>query len=96
MLESLILTVLIPALVGVAVTYAMSGLKAVATFVDGLNPWLQRALVGLLATGAVALTNLLGVPVPEDMLHMDGETLSTVLTAAFALLYHFLRKKAAE
>jgi len=95
MLESLILTVLIPALVGGAVTYAMSGLKAFSLWVAGLNPWLQRGVVGLISTGAVALSSVLGVPVPSDVFSMDGQAVSTVLTALFAMLYHFIRKKAA-
>lgn len=88
------LTLLIPSIVGLILTFAVTGLKSIATWVDALNPWIQRVIVGLLGYGAIWLTSHLGVPVPEDVLHMDGQTVSAVLTALFAFLYHKIRKDA--
>lgn len=89
-----LLPILIPALLGVSLVPVMAFLKKLSAWVDNLPAWAQRAIVGLLAVGATQLGAVLGVPIPEDVLHMNGEAVTAILTALIAFLTHKLTKKA--
>lgn len=89
-----LMPILIPALLGVSLVPVMGGLKKLSIWVDGLPAWAQRAIVGLLAVGATQLGKLVGVPIPEDVLHMNGEAVTALLTALIAFATHKLTKKA--
>jgi len=92
MLEQL-LPILVAAIVGAIVMPVFQGLKKVSTLVDGLNPWIKRIAVVVLSFGAVALSRLVGIEVPSDILGMDSTALQTVLGALVAYLLHFLMPK---
>ena len=85
--------ILIPALLGVSLVPVMTFLKGLSAKVDAMPPWAQRAIVGVLAVGATQLGTLLGIPIPSDILHVNGEAMTAILTALFAFLTHKLTKK---
>lgn len=93
MLEALILTIVIPALVGAVVSHVMGGLKKVSEWLATRPAWMQQIMVGALATGAVYIGSQLGIPLPADILNAPPEAVGSLLTAGFAFLYHFARKK---
>lgn len=88
-----LLPILLSALLGVSLVPVMTALKKAAAWVDDLPAWAQRAIVGLLAVGATQLGAVLGIPIPEDVLHMNGEAVTALLTALIAFATHKLTKK---
>ena len=92
MLEQ-ILPLLISALVAALVVPVMQGLKKLSAFIDTLPSYAKRVIVILLAYGTTLAFSAIGAPIPEDVLNMDGEAVSAVLSALFAFLGHFLLKR---
>jgi len=61
--------------------------------VDGLDPWIKRAVMLLLGLVAAFLTEKSGIAVPENLLMMDSVTLQGLLTWAVSLGVHFMAKQ---
>jgi hypothetical protein len=91
----LVMSFLLPALVGAVVFSAFQLLKKASDFVDGLSPLVKRFAVALLAALSVWLSTKFGVALPENPLGMDEATLSTFLTAVFAYVYHWIKGRVA-
>jgi hypothetical protein len=88
-----LLPVLLPLLLGLAVVPAMQGLKKLSAWVEMQSPLIKRILVLALSAVATLLAKVTNLPVPDDILHMDGEMVTAILTALVAFATHALTKK---
>jgi hypothetical protein len=87
------LPVIFAALVGVMLKPVMDGLLKVWTWLQTQNAWTIRAALLVVSFVAAMLSKFLGFPIPDDMFHMDGTMVSTVLMALFGHLTHVLLHK---
>lgn len=90
-----ILPLLIPAVLGALVMPIMQLFKKLSTKLDEAPAWLKQLIVAGMALGATQLAKLIGVPVPADILSMNGDAVTAVLTALVAFLVHKLAKSPA-
>lgn len=88
-----LLPVLLPLLLGLAVAPVMQMLKRASTWLDMQSPVVKRVVVALLSVGATFLAKATNLPIPEDVLSMNGEVVTALLTALAAFLTHKLVKK---
>lgn len=85
---------LIPALLGLAVVPVMQMLKKASTYLDTRPAWMKQLAVAVLALVATKGSSLLGIAIPEDVLGMNGDAVTAVLTALVAFLVHKFQKPA--
>ena len=85
---------LIPALLGLAVMPVMQILKKFSTYLDARPAWMKQLVVALLALLATKGSSLIGIAIPEDILGMNGDAVTVVLTALVAFVVHKLQKPA--
>jgi len=87
-----LLPILIPAVLGAVVSPILQGLKRASDWLEAQKPWVKQLAVGVLSLVATLGAPVLGVPIPADILHMDGTVVTTILTALFAFLTHKLSR----
>lgn len=92
MIDQLI-PLLVAAVAGAVVMPVFQVFKKVSAWLDGLNPWIKRAIVAVLSVAAVKLTQLSGIVIPADIFSMDATTLQSAVAFGVATLLHFLKGK---
>jgi len=89
-----LLEMLVPIIVGIVSVPIFSGIKSAVTFIDGLNPNIQRVLVAVQAWGLAQLAALLNIlPLLESLAVFDLTTVETIAAAALAYALHFVKSQ---
>lgn len=79
---------LIATVLALVTSLLMTGLRRVATSVEGLPPVVRTMIVVVLAAAVSWLGGVLGLDLPANPLTWDGTTINTVMTALLAMGLH--------
>jgi len=100
-MNTILLSVAVPMILGPLTFVVMQGLKALSTTVDALPPIAKRFAVAGIAIALTIAANIAGVDVAcdpngvENCLNtLDKEAVKGVLAAAIAYALHLAKKKA--
>lgn len=83
---------LVPVVIGIITPYAMSGVKAIAGFVDGLSAPLQRITVVLIAYVLTVITGVVGGVLPDSLAAINPGHVDALIASGFAFGFHAIDK----
>jgi len=82
-----------PFLSAFVVAFVWQKVKKARTWIEGMNPWLHRGVVAVLAVAVSFVGQYVDAAIPSDIGLWDQTTISSFVTAGWAMLLHQFHKE---